>query len=59
VEKAYDDLTGVAADQDGGSWGDGPALAGQQDRHGNVHYRFLFVDGEVVKLILEHDRPRC
>lgn len=59
VERAYDDLTGIAADRDGGSWGDGPGLAGQQDEYGNVHYRFLFVDGAVVKMILEHDQPRC
>jgi hypothetical protein len=59
VAKAYDDLTGVAADNDGGSWGDGPALAGQEDKYGDVHYRFLFVDGAVVKMNLEHDQPRC
>ena len=59
AERAYDDLSGVAADKDGGSWGDGPALAGQQDGHANVHYRFLFVNGAVVKLILEHDQPQC
>lgn len=59
VEKAYDDLTGVAADKDGGSWGDGPALAGQEDTYGDVHYRFLFVNGAVVKMNLEHDRPKC
>jgi hypothetical protein len=59
VEEAYDDLTGTAADKDGGSWGDGPALAGQSDEYDNVHYRFLFVNGAVVKLILEHDQPRC
>ncbi|WP_152628488.1 hypothetical protein [Actinoplanes utahensis] len=59
VEAAYDDLTGVAADKDGGSWGDGPALGGQEDEHAGVHYRFLFVNGAVVKLILEHDQPRC
>jgi hypothetical protein len=59
AEKAYDDLTGIAADKNGGSWGDGPALAGQQDNHGNVHYRFLFVDGSVVKMRLEHDQPNC
>lgn len=59
VEKAYHDLTGVAADKDGGSWGDGPALAGQEDGYGGVHYRFLFVDGAAVKLKLEHDQPSC
>jgi hypothetical protein len=59
AEKAYDDLTGVAADKDGGSWGDGPALAGQGDRYPNVHYRFLFVGGSVIKMSLEHDQPRC
>ena len=59
TQKAYDDLTGVAADKDGGSWGDGPALAGQEDRYGNVHYRFLFVNGRVVKMTLEHDQPKC
>jgi hypothetical protein len=59
VETAYDDLTGVAAEKDGGSWGDGPALAGQEDEYTGVHYRFLFVNGAVVKLKLEHDQPAC
>ena len=59
VEKAYDDLTGVATEEDGGSWGDGPALAGQEDKYGDVHYRFVFLNGAVIKMRLEHDQPRC
>lgn len=59
VKRAYDDLTGIAADKDGGSWGDGPGLAGQEDEYGNVHYRFLFVNGAVVEMSLEHDQPSC
>jgi hypothetical protein len=59
TEKAYEDLSGVATEKNGGSWGDGAALAGENDKYSNVHYRFFFVNGAVTKLKLEHDQPGC
>jgi len=57
VERAYPDLTGQPAEKQG-HYGDGLAVAGGEDKYADVHYSFLFVDGSVVKMKLEHDDQR-
>ncbi|MFF5082073.1 hypothetical protein ACFY36_33910 [Actinoplanes sp. NPDC000266] len=58
VERAYPDLSGPAT-ENGATLGDGPAYAGQQDKHGGVHYRFTFENGAVKTMKLQHDTPKC